>query len=386
MSPPNDTRSALIVGAGIGGLAAGVALRKAGWTVRIHERATNARELGFGLALAHNALAALRELGVAEEVIASGVPTTAVEIRRADGSLLRRFNAQVGGPTVIALRPALYGALLKAIGPDTLRLSSDVRSFTVDSDSVTLTDHAGTTDRATLLIGADGVDSVVRRQLHPDEPVPIPSGYCAVRGVAFGVGGLVAPLAAVGYLDDGIEAATARASDDAIYWYFSLLARDLPATPGSPREILEPFLSRFEPRLRDIVAATKEGDLRYDPLFRRDPLPHWGVGPVTLLGDAAHPVLPHTGQGAAQALEDAVALGLAIARADRIEDALRRYEAVRSHRTRTFISAGPRIARMTTTHRPLVRAIRTAILKLTPERLLSVTAPSFRRDPHRDLR
>ena len=89
MSPP----TALIVGAGIGGLAAGLALRRAGWQVRIHERAANPRELGFALALAPNAMAALGELGLADTMIAEGVETTKAEIRRPDGRVIRTFNA-----------------------------------------------------------------------------------------------------------------------------------------------------------------------------------------------------------------------------------------------------------------------------------------------------
>ena len=108
-----------------------------------------------------------------------------------------------------------------------------------------------------------------------------------------------------------------------------------------------------------ICAATKSEDRRLDALFDRDPLPVWGTGPVTLLGDAAHPMLPHTGQGAAQALEDAVALVLALGPAD-VESALRRYERVRSRRTRCVVMLGPRIARITTTRSPLVKLLRTA--------------------------
>src|SRR5262245_25257489 len=95
---------ALIVGAGLGGLAAGVALQRAGWEVRIYEKSASPRELGFGLLLAPNALAALRELHVADAVTSTTVPQGTVEVRRLNGELLRRFNAQIGGPAVVALR------------------------------------------------------------------------------------------------------------------------------------------------------------------------------------------------------------------------------------------------------------------------------------------
>ena len=112
-------RTGLIVGAGIGGLSAGIALRKAGWTVRVFERATSPRELGFGLAIAPNAVAALRELGVADRVLTQGVVPTRGEVRTMDGKVLKRAELPpraLGGTLVMALRPALHGALLEAVG------------------------------------------------------------------------------------------------------------------------------------------------------------------------------------------------------------------------------------------------------------------------------
>ena len=99
--------TALIVGAGIGGLAAAIALRKAGWQVRVHERAAAPRELGFALALAPNAMAALRELGVADVLAADGAAVTKAEIRHPDGRVVRRFSTQPGGPMIVALRTLL---------------------------------------------------------------------------------------------------------------------------------------------------------------------------------------------------------------------------------------------------------------------------------------
>jgi 2-polyprenyl-6-methoxyphenol hydroxylase-like FAD-dependent oxidoreductase len=362
-----ESRTALIAGAGIGGLAAGVALRHAGWTVRIHERTASPRELGFGLLLAPNALSALRELGVAEAVTARAAAASGVEIRRLNGRLIRRFTVPSSLPTVVALRSELHGALLAAIGDAALKLSSEAVSFSQDAGAVTVWLADGTTDTADILIGADGVASAIRRHLHPDEPPPRPSGFFAVRGVAYGVGRHLGNLAAVGYLDDGIEAATARASGDAVYWYLSLLPADVSTGARTAVTVLDRLVSRFEPPLEAIVSATKPDDMRFDELFERDPLRSWSAGRVTLLGDAAHPLLPHTGQGAAQALEDAVALGLALSGDIDVERALRRYEQARMRRTRTLVRLGPRIARVTTTRNRLIQIARTAAIRLIPE-------------------
>jgi 2-polyprenyl-6-methoxyphenol hydroxylase-like FAD-dependent oxidoreductase len=378
-------RRALIVGAGIGGLAAGVALRRTGWDIRIYEKAASPRELGFGLLLAPNALAALRELQVADAVTRSSPAPGQAEIRRLDGQVLRRFNAQLGGPSVVALRPDLHGALLAAAGADALKLGCAAVGVTEDAGHVTLHLEDGSRETADVLIGADGIGSVIRTSLHPNEPAARASGFCTVRGVAYGAGMHLGSLSAVGYLDDGIECATVRAGQNGVYWYMSLLARDLPADIRSPHAVLDRLSPRFDKPLRDILAATQPDDMRFDELSDRDPIASWGSGHVTLLGDAAHPMLPHTGQGAAQALEDAVALGLVLSRDAGIEDALRRYEQVRSRRTRAFVKLGRRIARVTTTHSRVVQALRTLAIRLVPASLVAGSVARAR-DPHRELR
>lgn len=355
------------MGAGIGGLTAGLALRQAGWTIRIFERASSPRELGFGLAVAPNAIAALRTLGVGDVVRARGFEPRRAEVRRPDGTALKYAELPpeaLGGPMIVMLRPALHGALLDAVGGDTIALESDVTGFSATDARVTLQLSNGNIAEGDVLIGADGVGSVVRRALHPAEPLPRSSGIVAVRGAVHGVVRHLGNLDAVYYLGRGVESMLVRASDTGIYWFLSMARALIPPGIEDPRAILAFMSPRFDSTFRAVTAATD--DLRYDELVDRDAIPFWGRGIVTLLGDAAHPLLPHTGQGAAQAIVDAVTLGKLLAGTTDVAMALKAYEQERLAKTATLLQQGRRTARIMGTTSPVACYLREAVVRMIP--------------------
>ena len=371
-------RSALIVGAGIGGLSAGIALRQAGWDVRIFERSPALRELGFGVGLAPNAMAALGELGVADDVIARSFEPTRAEARRPDGTVLKRATIPrgvLGGPFVVAMRPVLYGALLDAVGTELVTAGSEAAGFSMHRDRVTLHLTDGSSVEGDLLVGADGVRSVIRRQLHPSDPPPRPSRIISVRGAVDGAAGHLGGTDAIYYLGPGIESAFIRASATGIYWFFAVAEELVPveirrsADASSPSaaaaEILAYMAPRFDASFRAITSATSE--VRHDGvLVDRDPLPSWGDGRVTLIGDAAHPMLPQTGQGAAQAIVDGVTLGQMLTGETDVEGTLRAFEAERQPKTAALVRQGRRTARFMRIRNPLVCYVRELALRAFP--------------------
>lgn len=360
-------RTALIVGAGIGGLSAGIALRQAGWNIRILERAPSPRELGFGLGLAPNAIAALRSLGIADRIIARGFQPTRGELRRMDGTVLKRVDLPrqaLRAPMVMALRPVLHGALLEAVGAGAVAPNSEAVGFTVSGHRVSLHLANGDAIEGDVLVGADGTGSIVRQVLHPSEPPPRRCGIVAVRGAVHGVQHHLGDLHGVYYLGPGVESAMIRASDTGIYWFVSLARELVPIGMTEPAEILAHMAPRFDGTFRAITSATD--DLRYDELVDRDPIPFWGKNMVTLLGDAAHPLLPHTGQGAAQAILDAVALGTRLVGDVDIAPALRSYERDRMSRTAKLVRQGRRTARVMRMTNPFGCYVREAVLRMIP--------------------
>ena len=365
---------ALIVGAGIGGLAAAVALKREGWTVHVFERASSLRELGFALLLAPNAMHALGEFGLADAVRRGGVITTSGEMRRPDGTVLRRFDtasarALLDEDTVCILRPVLHGVLLDAVGPSSIQLAAEATEFVAGPSGVELTLTTGERVGGDVLIGADGVASAIRRHLHPDERPPRASGLIAIRGVARDVVPHLGGVSGAQYFGRGLEAGLARAGQREVYWYLSLHAAHVPA-PRDAVAIANRCAVSFHEPVRAIVRATPPEDLRLDELFEREPIAPWGRGPVTLLGDAAHPMLPHAGQGAAQALEDAVALGSTLRRAADIEPALRHYERVRIPRTRAVVTLARRNARMGSIENAAGCWIRDQVIRFVPQAVI----------------
>jgi 2-polyprenyl-6-methoxyphenol hydroxylase-like FAD-dependent oxidoreductase len=380
-------RTALIVGAGIGGLSAGLALRQAGWDVRIFERAAESRELGFGLGLAPNAMAALKELGVADTVLARGYMPWRGEVRRPDGTVVKRAQLPpnaLGGPLIMALRPALHGALLDTLGPDAVTLESEATGFAVDGAQVTLRLANGRTATGDVLIGADGMGSAIRRAFHPAEPPPRSSGLVAVRGAVHGALRHLGDRSAVYYLGRGIESGMIRASDTGIYWFLSLARELVPDGMRDPAAVVAHMSPQFDETFRAVTSATD--DMRFDELVDRDPVPFWGRGPVTLLGDAAHPVLPHTGQGAAQAIVDGVTLGRLLSDGAAVEPALRAYEQERRGKTAVLLGQGRRTARIMGSTSPVVCGLREVVLRMIPATTMARFIVTVNRKAGTDVR
>ena len=362
-------RSAIVVGAGIGGLAAGIALRHAGWEVVVLERAPELRPLGAGLSIWPNGVAALRSLGAGAVADSPDVPPQrrgAAQSRRqraAPASTRPRLRAPIRRPagrrpsrrspwtccSGALGAPPRTGAEVDEVGPGTVRLAG------------------GEELEADLIVGADGLRSTVREwTIGAEEPVD--SGIVAWRGVAAGMD----EVPAGEWWGSGCVAGLLPLSGNRTYWYVAYRG------PEGDGAELAGRLGEFGAPVRDAVAATEPDARLCHRLFDRPPAERWSRGPVTLLGDAAHPMLPFLGQGACSALEDAVALAAALDGRTDVEGALADYEGARRPRTAGLVKGSRQASR---TSRSPTRAASAPLRDLGRRRIRRWQLPDCARSP-----
>ena len=356
---------AVVVGAGIGGLATAIALERTGVEPIVIERAPELREAGFGLVVSANAVTALRSLGLSDAVAARGSRVRRAEIRNPRGDLLTQIDYEaLGWETYGILRSELQQVMLEAVPVERLRLGTTCVGATEDGRA--LLDDADLVV-GDIVVGADGIRSTVRRSLFGEEPLRY-GGHRAWRaGTRFDDERVHDRFVEVWGVGGGFgfgPAGTGR-----VYWYcFETVPEGAPA-PERPRdEFLRRYGAWFDP-IPALIESTEHDAI--EPTFTYDCPPRraWGRGRVTLLGDAAHPMKPNIGQGAAQALEDAVVLGSCIpGRADP-EDALRTYERRRVRHASTVVRASRQAGRVAEVRSPIVARMRDAVMKAMPDRL-----------------
>jgi 2-polyprenyl-6-methoxyphenol hydroxylase-like FAD-dependent oxidoreductase len=351
-------RTAAVVGAGIGGLAAGISLRAAGFRVTNYEKSPEPRELGAGLGIWPNGVRALRALGL-DELVAQGLDQ-AGGVRRADGRMLAGFKAgaierRFGEPILGLHRAELHKALLAARGPEEVRWGTAVEAVETGGAGAELRFTDGSRARADLVVGADGLRSPVRASLLGDGE-PRDAGIVAYRGVAE----LTREVPAGEWWGDDSVAGVLPLRGGLVYWYFGARGED---EPGA----IERLTAEYDPVVGEVVALTPSAQVLVHQLYDRDPVRSWSHGPATLLGDAAHPMLPFIGQGAGAALEDAVELGLALAAEPAIPAALARYESRRVERMALFVKTSRRAAGIALPRSALTRRLRDALLPRLPE-------------------
>lgn len=364
----------LIAGAGIGGLAAARALQLAGARGEVYERAPELQPMGFVIALASNAVRALQALGIADAVLAKATVGRSYQITSPDGRPLMTFPIaeiarRLGAPLVALHRSDLQAALQASVDAEALHLGRAVTGALLQADRAALRLDDGSEPQGDAVIGCDGLSSTVRAAVF-GEQAPRSAGVTVWRGLSQGDNlveeGVSREIWGRGrlFLAFGLRGGQ-------VYWAASIrhsLLESAAETP--PLETLQNLFDGWLPLVRETIAATVEGQVLKTDLFDRAPSRTWGRGRITLLGDAAHPMTPHMGQGGAQALEDAVVFGRCVSESTNVETALRRYEGTRAKRANMFVRQSRVANDLAKLDNALACRIRDACMRSFPDSLV----------------
>lgn len=309
---PQQQRRAVVVGAGIGGLTAAVALHREGWQVTVLERAADLAPVGAGIGLAPNSQRALDVIGLGDRVRDLAAWQGDGGMRAPDGRWLARTNAQAaaerfGGPLVLLHRATLVEILASALPEGTVRTGAAATLADPGDDlrPARLTTPDGAIE-AELVVAADGIRSATRHALFPEHPGPRYAGCTTWRVV---VPAPARPFAPHETWGAGRLWGTQPLKDGRIYAYAMAAAPAGSRAPDDEKAELLRLFGDWHHPVPEILAAVDPGQvLRHDVHHLPDPLPAFHRGRVALLGDAAHAMMPSLGQGGNQAIEDAVVL------------------------------------------------------------------------------
>ena len=308
---------AIIAGGGIGGLAAGVALRRVGVEVIVLERAEGLRDGGAGIWLWPNALAALDAIGLREAVCEAGSVVGSSLIRDARGRRIVRLESTDGlgrlVESVAILRAPLLRILADALGDEKIRFGRAIERVEQDESGVTVHVSVGQAIRGDLLVGADGMHSVVR-EVMGDQLAPVDAGYDAWRAVIDGEGLETEPGA---YWGCGARFGIMPVGDGRLNWFGSIGGPwEEASDPIVRREVLLRYFARWDRAIRSLIEATPPEAILHHRVFHLPDQLNWTKGRVVLVGDAAHGMSPVLGQGACMALEDAIVLASTLSEAN----------------------------------------------------------------------
>jgi 2-polyprenyl-6-methoxyphenol hydroxylase-like FAD-dependent oxidoreductase len=368
------SKRAVIIGGGIGGVSAAIALRRVGLEVEVFERAPELKEVGAGITLWSNAVRALRHIGVGDELAAVSTPLDRSQIRTWRGKVLSEVSLgevgrKIGAPSIGIHRADLLDVLVRAVPCHLIRLGATCVGF--EQDAGTVTARFADSSRATgdLLIGADGLRSQVREQVLGAQK-PRYGGYGAWRGVARFEHPDYPPGLTALSIGRGSEVGMLPIGKGRTYWFASINRPEgRPAAAGGHKSEALDMLRRWHSPIPALIEATDASAILYNDICDREPVRRWGEGRVTLMGDAAHPTTPHLGQGACQAIEDAVVIARRLAQlvdGGDVAGTLRAYEAERYDRTAAIVYDSRKLGKMLRLRNPVACWLRNTLLRLTP--------------------
>ena len=312
-----------IIGGGIGGVTAAVALRHFGIDATVYEKASKLREMGAGMVLWANATRVLSELGLLDKVLAASGATENFLVRKHSGEILMEIaTGDFEVPSVCIPRAELLSILVSALPPENIKLAHEFKNLTQTGGKVCVNFNE-TTAEHDVLIGADGLRSRVRGEIFGFRE-PLYHGYMIWRGIGYGISGAIAPNTSSETWGKGKRFGILNTGNDRFTWYATA---NLPfshqdSAKGRRAELLEMFDGWHTP-IADLIASTPENLILKHGAHDHASMRNWVKQRVALLGDAAHACTPNLGQGGGMAIEDALVLAKSLHTENSTENALR---------------------------------------------------------------
>jgi 2-polyprenyl-6-methoxyphenol hydroxylase-like FAD-dependent oxidoreductase len=378
-----------IIGGGIGGLTAAVALARQGLAAEVYEQAPVLEEVGAGVGLWPNAMTALAPLGLSGQVARLAVNVSRQGLRRSDGTWLMCFPENLmaqrwGAGFVLVHRAELQQLLAAELDPAVIHLGARCTGVEDGDRAVTARFADGREVRSDVLVGADGVHSAVRAALFGPAPLRY-RGYITVRGIT-AAGSVPLPRDGTETWGRGARFGLGPTSGDRIIWYATWNAAAGGKDDGDTAARLREIFGAWHDPIPAIIDATPQTAVIRNDIYDRRPTRTWGRGRVALLGDAIHPMTPDLAQGACQAIVDATTLATCLAAARDRRAALREYQqrrwrnaAITTLMARTMGTMGQWEGRVTCTARnTLTRAIPLSLQLRQFDLVLGTTRPASR--------
>jgi 2-polyprenyl-6-methoxyphenol hydroxylase-like FAD-dependent oxidoreductase len=361
-----------IVGGGIGGLTLGIALQRKGYNVSIYEGAPALKPLGAGITLAGNAVKALIQIGIAEQILQAGKVLQSLIIKDQKGNILTQTNAEelsrkFGVINSFSIhRGDLQNILLSQLQPGSLTTGKRLLDFNQTSSGVALYFEDGTTASTDYLIACDGIHSVARKKLIPQSETRY-SGYTCWRAVIDDVPSDLKLNETSETWGKGSRFGIVPLANRKLYWFACINAqKNDPLLRNYKVPDLLTYFSNFHTPIADILKRTKNEQLIWGDIIDLKPITKFAFGKIVLAGDAAHATTPNMGQGACMAIEDAAVLSNCIEEYSTVDEAFEKFEAKRIARTTKIVNDSWTIGKVAQLENGILTSLRNTLIKLTP--------------------
>lgn len=359
-----------ILGGGIGGLSAAIALQKTGYNVTIYEKHPDLIEVGAGLILGANALTSLDYLGIGQQIRNIGYSENVFSVHSDKGKKLTdlTYGGSQSTNYTFLLRSELMHVLACSIKPETIQFNKKLKHFEQNATSVTLYFEDGTTDTVSHLIACDGTFSIVRKKLVPTQTLRF-AGYTCWRGVAENCPDYIEKKYTETWGPKG-RIGMVPLTNNRMYWYAlkNSTMNNSEFKSWKANDLFYNFIHYHDP-IPSILERTLDEHINHQDIYDLEPIHQFAYDRILLMGDAAHASTPNMGQGAGQAIEDALILALCLKDTDNITQAFQEYQNQRVDRTRKVSKDSWRFGKVAQLDTPFLCTLRNKVLEMAPNKV-----------------